>query len=73
MEYAIRGYQGMESERPAYESSSVGMAFQCGVWCRDNKIPLGSVKASRGYTWIVNGFYKLNYKNNFINPEVTRI
>ena len=72
-DYAQAGYSGMESMRPPYASSSIGQAFECGVWCKKNGITLHEVKAGRGYSWIVNRVYKLNFKNDDHNPEVTRV
>ena len=72
-EYAVAGYNGMESMRPHYASSPNGYAFQCGVWCRKMGITFFEVKPSRGYTWIVNRTYKLDFKNDDHNPVVSRI
>ena len=72
-DYAQAGYNGMESMRPPHPSSPFGMAFECGVWCKAHHVTPYLVHESRGYTWIVNKTYKLNFKNSDTNPTVTRI
>jgi hypothetical protein len=71
--YAEAGYNSRESERPAYSSSTIGMAFQCGVICRKLSILPKEIKPSKGYNWIVNKSYKFNFKNDDYNPTVNRI
>jgi hypothetical protein len=73
MIYTLAGYNGRESERPAYPSSMVGMAFQCGVVCRKMGIFPQEIKPSRGYNWIVNRSYKFNFKDDDYNPIVKRL
>ena len=72
-DYAEAGYNGRESMRPSYPSSSDGMAFECGAWCKKHGVTLHEVKSGRGYTWIINQGYKLNFKKDSRNPEVTRL
>lgn len=73
LDYALAGYNGRESERPPYASSIVGMAFQCGVVCRELGILPQEIRPSRGYTWIVNRVYKFNFRDNDLKPVVTKI
>lgn len=72
-DYFMAGYNLRMSERPPYDSSAVGMAFSCGVWCRHNNVVAQEIKASRGYTYIVNRIYRLNFKNNSLVPTVEHI
>ena len=46
--------------RPAYDSSPDGMAFSVGLWARENGVTVQEVKASRGYTYILNRRYKIS-------------
>lgn len=70
-DYFMAGYQGMESLRPHYGSSNNGMAFTCGEWCRKNHITAMEIKASRGYKWIVNRRYILDFKTSDTDPKVS--
>jgi len=70
-DYAEAGYNAIESMRPPYPSSPFGMAFECGVWCKAHGITFQAIKQSRGYSWILNYRYKLNFKNSDHTPEVT--
>jgi hypothetical protein len=76
-DYFIAGYNLAESHRPPYSSSPIGMAFMCGEWCRQNNITPHEIKASRGYTWIINRTYKLNFNPGGKwapnNPSVTNV
>jgi len=47
------------SERPPYDSSPNGMAFAVGLWARERGITVYEVKASRGYTYILNRQHKI--------------
>ncbi len=47
------------ADRPAYNSSPNGMAFQVGLWARERSITIYNVHASRGYVYILNGIYKI--------------
>ena len=73
LEYALSGYNGKESERPPYNSSPVGMAFQCGVICRKMGITPLEIKPSRGYIWIINRTFKFNFKDDDFKPTINRI
>lgn len=70
--YFQAGYDGRSSERPPYGSSVTGMAFSCGVWCRANGITPHEIKPSRGYKWIINRTFVLDFKNDDYNPQVSR-
>ena len=59
-----KGYQLMTSERPPYDSSSVGMAFRCGEICRERGIMAGEISPSRGYSWIVNRTFRIKFLND---------
>ena len=61
------------ADRPPYDSSPMGMAFSVGLWCREKGLFPSEVKASRGYSWILNRQYKLNFKDEMANPAVTSI
>ena len=50
------------ADRPAYDSSPDGMAFQVGLWAREHGIYVYDVKASRGHTYVLNGTYKISMK-----------
>ncbi|MFA5152259.1 MAG: hypothetical protein WC554_06870 [Clostridia bacterium] len=69
-DYFQAGYHGMTSHEPPYPSSPVHMAYCCGVWCKEHNIVAYEIKASRGYTWIVNRTYKLSFKNSSTHPCV---
>lgn len=60
-DYAIAGYNGMTSERPPYDSSIIGMAFRCGEICREHNLYPHEIKASRGYSFVVNRTYKIRF------------
>lgn len=62
----------LAADRPAYDSSPNGMAFQVGLWAREHDMPVCEVKASRGYTYLLNRAYKLNFKGGN-TPQVNRL
>ena len=61
LDYALAGYDGRKSECPPYDSSTVGMAFRVGEWCKSHGIPVQEIKASRGYSWIINRSVKVKF------------
>lgn len=60
-DYAQAGYDGRVSECPPYDSSTFGMAFHVGAWCKTKGIRVYEIKASRGYTWVVNRTIKVKF------------
>jgi len=70
--YFEAGYNMKFSENPPYASSPVGMAFAAGVYCARHFIPMGEIKAGRGYKMIVNRRYILDFKDSDINPTVSQ-
>ena len=73
LQLAHAGYNGATSQEPPYASSPNGMAFQCGVWARKSGIDILEIKQGRGYTWIINRQYKLNFKDDDYSPKVSSI
>ena len=57
--------------RPVYDSSPNGMAFRVGLWAREHGVVVSEVKAGRGYIYILNRTYKLNFKGSA--PTASRI
>jgi hypothetical protein len=50
------------TESPYLTSSSNDMAHRIGLWCRKHNTYPYELKASRGYTWILNRNIKLSFK-----------
>lgn len=61
LDYALAGYEGRKSECPPYDSSTVGMAFHLGEWCKAKGILPQEIKPSRGYSWIINRTLKIKF------------
>ena len=59
------------ADRPAYNCSAHGFAFQVGLWARDHGIAVYEVVAGRGYNYRLNNRYNLNFKDKA--PVVTAI
>ena len=72
-DYAMAGYDNRTSECPPYDSSTFGMAFNVGVWCKANGILPQEVKPSRGYTWIINRAIKVKFTFNRQGHTIARI
>jgi hypothetical protein len=64
-EMAIYAYQSgpRAADRPAYESSTMGMAFSVGLLARERGIIVMEIKQGRGYTFILNRQFRINFKN----------
>lgn len=54
-------------------SSDCDYAHKVGLFCRKKSINPLELKKSRGYTWILNRDFKLNFKDSDTDPVVTRI
>ena len=59
------------SERPPYDSSPDGLAFQAGLWAKSAGIHVEEAYQSRGYTVVINGMYAVNLKGK--TPEVKKL
>lgn len=57
--------------RPAYDSSPNGLAFLAGLWAREHGIVVHEVRASRGYTLILNRDWRIDFKKS--PPSATRV
>lgn len=63
LDYALAGYEGRVSECPPHDSSTVGMAFLAGAWCKAKGMgPPREIRPSRGYTWIINRTLKIKFQ-----------
>ena len=59
------------ADRPAFDSSPNGLAFQVGLWAREHNVTVHEVRAGRGYIYTLNGLYRINLKGD--SPTATRI
>lgn len=57
--------------RPAYDSSPEGMAFAVGLWAREHGVAVHEVAQGRGYTFLLNRTYKINFRGS--EPQATRV
>lgn len=55
---------------PPHPSSPNAMAFSVGLWARAHNVRVYEVHQSRGYQWVLNGQFRLDFKDSNTEPAV---
>lgn len=72
IDYVLAGYNKRMSEQPPYDSSTNGMLFTAGLFCRENNIQPIEAKTGRGYSIIINRDIVLRNCDKFEKIVITK-